>query len=262
MYQLIYNEHYFSILPQEHLDSAEMCCFTSWTDCEWKLHFRMRETTYLQPCNLLWPHLQRETTTFRKSVPVEQCIAICIWRLALNVEFGTIPHLFGIGQSTAVTIANHVASVIVNNLFSLYIRTPSEQEIKVIIQGFRDRWGFRQCGGAIDGTRIGILAPRDSPADYYSYKVSIRSSCKVWLTIVFGSGTSLLVGQAKSMMPECSAIHPCTRGVRGVHCSLISEVCRSRCESGDVWWCSISTTAMVDEIIPWKPTNNRCTDHL
>lgn len=236
--------------------------FTSWTDCEWKLHFRMRETTYLQPCNLLWPHLQRETTTFRKSVPVEQCIAICIWRLALNVEFGTIPHLFGIGQSTAVTIANHVASVIVNNLFSLYIRTPSEQEIKVIIQGFRDRWGFRQCGGAIDGTRIGILAPRDSPADYYSYKVSIRSSCKVWLTIVFGSGTSLLVGQAKSILPECSAIHPCTRGIRGVHCSLISEVCRSRCESGDVWWCSISTTAMVDEIIPWKPTNNRCTDHL
>ncbi|XP_053497244.1 uncharacterized protein LOC128617975 [Ictalurus furcatus] len=144
--------------------------FTSWTDFEWMLHFRMRETTFLQPCNLLWPHLQRETTTFRKPVPVEQCIAICMWRLALNVEFGTIPHLFGIGQSTAVTIGNHVASVIVNNLFSLYIRTPSEQEIKVIIQGFQDQWGFRQCGGAIDGTHIGILAPRDSPADYYSCK--------------------------------------------------------------------------------------------
>ncbi|KAI2647209.1 Protein ANTAGONIST OF LIKE HETEROCHROMATIN PROTEIN 1 [Labeo rohita] len=130
----------------------------------------MRRTAFLQLCNSLQPHLQRQTTTFRKPVPVDQCVAICIWRLATNVEFRTISHLFGIGQSTAVSVTNHVASAIVKNLLSLFIRTPSEQEFESIIQGFRDRWGFPQCGGAIDGTHIGILAPPVSSADYYNRK--------------------------------------------------------------------------------------------
>lgn len=44
-------------------------------------------------------------------------------------------------------IANHVASVIVDKLLSIYIRTPTEHEFKVIIQGYRDRLCFPQCGG-------------------------------------------------------------------------------------------------------------------
>lgn len=125
----------------------------------------MRKIPFLQLCNIIQPHLQRETTTFRKPVPVEHRVEVGIWRLATNVEFRTISHLFGIGQSIAVTIANQVASVTVNN-----IRIPSEQEFKIIIQGFRDRWSFPQCGRAIDGTHIGILVPVDSPADYYNCK--------------------------------------------------------------------------------------------
>ncbi|XP_028678812.1 uncharacterized protein LOC114667607 [Erpetoichthys calabaricus] len=143
---------------------------TSWTDCEWKENFRMRKTTFLKLCNILHPHLHRETTTFRKAVPVVQRVAICVWRLATNVEFRTISHLFGTGQSTAVTIANHVSSIIVEKLLSVYIKTPSEHDFRNIIQGFRDQWGFPQCGGAIDGTHIGILAPPEIPADYHNPK--------------------------------------------------------------------------------------------
>lgn len=124
----------------------------------------------MQLCNSLQPHLQRQTTTLRKPVPVDQPVAICIWRLATNVESRTISHLFEIGQSTAVSITNHIASAIVKNLLSLFIRTPSEKEFESIIQGFRDRWGFPQCGGAIDGTHFGILAPPVSSADYYNRK--------------------------------------------------------------------------------------------
>lgn len=144
--------------------------FASWTDCEWKANFRMGRTAFLHFCSILQPHLQRQTTTFRKPVPVDQRIAICLWRLATNVEFRTISHLFGIGQSTAVTITNQVAAVIVKFLLPVYIRTPSELEFESIIQGFRDRWGFPQCAGAIDGTHIGILAPPISSSDYYNRK--------------------------------------------------------------------------------------------
>lgn len=67
-------------------------------------------------------------------------------------------------------LTKHVTSVIVEQLLHVYIKTPSEEEFKIIIQGFRDRWRFPQCGGAIDGTHIGILCPPDSPADYYKRK--------------------------------------------------------------------------------------------
>lgn len=142
----------------------------NWTDYEWQLNFKMRKTTFQQLCDILRPHLQRQMTTFRNPVPVEQRVALCIWRLATNVGFQTISHLFGIGQSTAVTIANDVASAIVNKMLPLYIQTPSEEEFKLIIQGFRDKWGFPQCGGAIDRAHIGILAPNERPADYYNSK--------------------------------------------------------------------------------------------
>ncbi|XP_049910143.1 uncharacterized protein LOC126396249 [Epinephelus moara] len=130
----------------------------------------MRETMFQRLCDILRPHFQRQPTTFRKPVPVEQRVAVCIWRLATNVEFRTVSHLFGIGQSTVVIIANHVASVIADKMLPLYIRTPSEDEFKLIIQGFIDWWGFPQCGGVMDGTHIGILAPTDCPADYYNHK--------------------------------------------------------------------------------------------
>nr|XP_017210663.2 NACHT, LRR and PYD domains-containing protein 3-like [Danio rerio] len=40
----------------------------------------------------------------------------------------------------------------------------------MIVQGFRDRWGFPQVAGAIDGTHINIKAPSNTPADYYNRK--------------------------------------------------------------------------------------------
>lgn len=144
--------------------------YTNWTDYEWQLNLKMRKTTFQQLCELLRPHLQGQLTTFRNLVPVEQLVALCIWRLATNVGFQTISHLFGIGQSTVVTIVNDVASTIVSKELPLFIKTHAEDEFKLIIKGFRDKSGFPQCGGAIGGTHIGILAPTDSPADYCNSK--------------------------------------------------------------------------------------------
>lgn len=144
--------------------------YTNWTDYEWQLNLKMRKTTFQQLCELLRPHLQGQLTTFRNLVPVEQLVALCIWRLATNVGFQTISHLFGIGQSTVVTIVNNVGSTIVSKELPLFIKTHAEDEFKLIIKGFRVKLGFPQCGGAIGGTHIGILVPTDSPADYCNSK--------------------------------------------------------------------------------------------
>lgn len=130
----------------------------------------MKRSTFQALCERLRPHLQKRHSRFRKPVSVEQRVAVCIWRLATNAEHRTISDLFGIGQSTAVTVVNHVASMIVKHMMPSVIKRPSDAELKTIIQGFRDRWGFPQCAGAIDGTHIGILAPFESPGDYYNRK--------------------------------------------------------------------------------------------
>lgn len=46
---------------------------------------------------------------------------------------------------------------------------PTRQEWKVIEHGFRTKWNFPGCIGAIDGKHINIIAPDDS-SDYFNYK--------------------------------------------------------------------------------------------
>lgn len=166
----------------------------------------------MQLCDIVRPHLGRHITRFRRALYVEQQVAICIWRLATNLEYRSLLYLFGIGLSTACMITKNVTSVIVEKLLQVYIKTPSEDEFKVIIQGFRDQWGFPQCGGAIDGTHIDIFGPTDSPADYYNRK---------------GFYSVILQGvvdhRMRFTMPGCLEIHRFTRGTTMVHCSLTAQ---------------------------------------
>uniref|UniRef100_A0A8C1W3I8 DDE Tnp4 domain-containing protein n=1 Tax=Cyprinus carpio TaxID=7962 RepID=A0A8C1W3I8_CYPCA len=52
-------------------------------------------------CDTLQPWLTQQ----------KACVAICIWRLATNLEYRSISHLFGVGLSTCCTIIQEVASV-------------------------------------------------------------------------------------------------------------------------------------------------------
>ncbi|KAJ4934099.1 hypothetical protein JOQ06_006906 [Pogonophryne albipinna] len=97
-------------------------------------------------------------------------VAICLWRLATNLEFRSLSHLFGIGISTACLITQEVTTAINNTMGKMLIKVPTAAQLRAIMQAFRDKWHFPQVVGAIDGTHIGILAPSDTPADYYNRK--------------------------------------------------------------------------------------------
>ena len=43
-------------------------------------------------CNELLPHIERESTKFRRAVPLEARVAITLWRLGTNAEY-TVPVL-------------------------------------------------------------------------------------------------------------------------------------------------------------------------
>ncbi|XP_041376825.1 protein ANTAGONIST OF LIKE HETEROCHROMATIN PROTEIN 1-like [Gigantopelta aegis] len=55
-------------------------------------------------------------------------------------------------------------------LMPKYVRIPKDQGFLDILNGFEKVWGFPQCAGAIDGTHIPIIAPKEDHCDYYNRK--------------------------------------------------------------------------------------------
>lgn len=95
---------------------------------------------------------------YRWSVPVEARVAICIWRLATNLEYRFISHLFGVGLSTCCTITQEIVTAINVVMKPLYIKHPSAAE-------FRQIWVFKT-----NGTHIKIRAPPDDSFCYHNRK--------------------------------------------------------------------------------------------
>ena len=45
-----------------------------------------------------------------------------------------------------------------------------DEELKQVVDGFEDKWGYLQCAGAIDGCHIPISASALNHTDYYNRK--------------------------------------------------------------------------------------------
>lgn len=130
----------------------------------------MGKETFLYLCQKLRPYLQRHRTRYRIPLTVEHRVAVTLWKLSTNLEYRSISHLFGIGLSTACMIVHETVSTIVYALKSRFIKVPRGTDLRNIINGFSDRWGFPQCAGAIDGTHVPIIDPHTQKADYYNRK--------------------------------------------------------------------------------------------
>ena len=121
-------------------------------------------------------------------IPTEKRVAITVWRLATGCSYRTIQELFGVGRSTACSIVEEVTTAIDVTLRSTYLRPPNHQETVDIVRGFRDRWSFPQCAGAVDGSHIPIIAPSENRNDYYNrkgwYSVILQAVCdhryRIW----------------------------------------------------------------------------------
>ena len=64
---------------------------------------------------------------------------------------------------------NDVCRAIVKVL-QKYVKFPSGEGIAEVVSGFKNRYGFLQCIGAVDGTHIPILVPVECAKDYYNRK--------------------------------------------------------------------------------------------
>ena len=136
----------------------------------WKSNFRMNRDTFNLLCSEVRPYVERECTVLREPISVEKRVAVTIWKLATNVEYRTLSNLFGLGRSTVCTVFIETCKVIADKLFAKYVKVPSGDMLKEVVNGFEELWGFPQAAGAIDGTHIPIIRPEESASDYYNRK--------------------------------------------------------------------------------------------
>ena len=112
---------------------VESHCCQTFSAGDWLDNFRMSQATFVYVCNELRSAIERTDTEMRKAVPVEQRVALTLWFLATNADYG---HLFGVSKSTVCVITKEVCAAIVKVLLPKYIRLPSGEELKKVVQGF------------------------------------------------------------------------------------------------------------------------------
>ena len=136
----------------------------------WNNNLRMSKSTFTYLCNQLSPYLQKQNTRMRECIPLEQRVALTLWRLATNADYRSVAQLFGLGRSTVCEVFHECCSVIVEKLLQCYLQIPNGNDLKEIIEGFECCWNFPQVVGAVDGTHIPITRPSQNQSDYYNRK--------------------------------------------------------------------------------------------
>ena len=142
----------------------------TFTDYDWLQNFRMKRSTFEYLCAQLQPVIQRHNTHLRRAISVRHRVAVTLWCLAAPAEYRTISHLFGIGKSTVCEIVHETVDAIITRLKQDYIRFPTGQAQRDVINGFESTWGFPQCVGALDGCHIPLRPPSLAHTDYYNRK--------------------------------------------------------------------------------------------
>ncbi len=145
------------------------CNVHNYSDTDWVKHFRMSRDTFMYLANELKPALQKQVTNWRKPIDYRRRLDAVIWWFATLCEYRTVAELFGIGEATLWKLIREVCRGIQRLMLRKYIHLPYGPELEHALSGFASR-GMPFCVGAIDGTHIPIISPRENPADYHNRK--------------------------------------------------------------------------------------------
>uniref|UniRef100_A0A8C3FK40 DDE Tnp4 domain-containing protein n=1 Tax=Chrysemys picta bellii TaxID=8478 RepID=A0A8C3FK40_CHRPI len=122
----------------------------------------MCKGTFMELCEFLSPALKHQNTKVRAAITVEKRVAIALWKLATPDSYRSVGNRFGVGKSTVGAAVMQVAKAITELLLPKIVTLGN---VQVIVDGFA-AMGFPNCGGAIDGTHIPILAPEHQGSQY------------------------------------------------------------------------------------------------
>eukprot|EP00102_Acyrthosiphon_pisum_P023738 XP_016660948.1 PREDICTED: uncharacterized protein LOC103309795 [Acyrthosiphon pisum] len=133
-------------------------------------YFRMSPEKFYRLLNFIKNDIEKKDTTFRKAIPAEERLSICLRFLATGDTFGTIAFSYRVGEKSVRRIVYKTCEAIWKNLSPIYMSPPNQEQWQKIEEGFRTRWNFPNCVGSIDGKHVIINKPYHSGTLYFNYK--------------------------------------------------------------------------------------------
>ncbi|XP_075792837.1 uncharacterized protein LOC142830603 [Pelodiscus sinensis] len=83
-----------------------------WEDRQWTQNFRMRRDTFLEICEWLAPALRRRDTRMRPAIPLQNRVAIALWKLSTPDSYRSVGNQFGVGRSTVRAVLMQMVKAI------------------------------------------------------------------------------------------------------------------------------------------------------
>lgn len=149
------------------------CIDPNYPPAEFKRHFRMSRATFDMICEELGGAVAKEDTMLRAAIPVQQRVAVCIWRLATGEPLRLVSKRFGLGISTCHKLVLEVCTAIRSVLMTKYLQWPADPEPAK--QRFEAMSGIPSVVGSMYTTHIPIIAPKISVAAYFNKRHTERN---------------------------------------------------------------------------------------
>ncbi|XP_043476015.1 uncharacterized protein LOC122507396 isoform X2 [Leptopilina heterotoma] len=118
--------------------------------------------------NLIAHRLQK--ASLRRPLSKKLRLILTLNYLANGDSNRTTANFFRIGLSTTYRVVDEVCNIIWECLSSTYIGRKDAFDWKIVARGFKERWDFLNCLGAIDGKEIRIKKPPHSGTMFFNYK--------------------------------------------------------------------------------------------
>lgn len=142
------------------------------THTQWVHNFRMSEETFLCLCAKLRPAMEKHDKTsesvfpWRKEMPSHHGS----WQPTATIEVLANGHLFGVSKKTVCRCVQEFCEAACKLFVPEQICFPHQQKLKEMAAYFENQWGLLHCVGAIDGSYIPIIAPKEYHCDCFNRK--------------------------------------------------------------------------------------------
>ncbi|KAJ3671139.1 hypothetical protein LUZ60_008565 [Juncus effusus] len=154
----------------------DKCKSPDFPENEFKAAFRMSRATFDMICDELRSAVAREDTMLRAAIPVQQRVAVCIWRLATGEPLRLVSKRFGLGISTCHKLVLEVCSAIKTVLMPRFLQWPANPDsVSSIKSKFEAQSGIPNIIGSMYTTHIPIIAPKISVAAYFNRRHTERN---------------------------------------------------------------------------------------
>lgn len=134
-------------------------------------YMRMPYPKFVALAELIGPHVKKQDTFMRMSIPPSERLALTICFLATGESFQSLSFQFRIGKATVSGIVTEVCDAIYDVLGKDFLQTPNQGEKwNKIAELLYTRWNIPNNFRAIDGKRILIQKPAYADSHFHDYK--------------------------------------------------------------------------------------------